>query len=1226
MRKFLIGVAAVLALLVATALIGPNLIDWNSYKSDIVAQAKAATGRELAIDGDIDFSVLPGLQLTAENIRFANISGGSAPDMVTLKSLDVQVRLLPLLQGRIEAEAITLLEPVILVERLADGRVNWDLAAAKKNNAAAAAGPAQPASVGSSSAPQGIQLDNVRVRRGTLIYRDAVAGTEERIAGLSVQVGVRSLSGPFRAKGDVILRGVPISLDAAVGALKPTDPAPVSLQVTVPSADTRFELSGGAVITGDAPRFTGKMTVSGKDMRRLAAAVSGHSWTTLPQALAQPFLLKARLKGTDKGGTVENIEVELGGARASGAASFATGDRFRAAARLRLNRIDLDEWVKSAGAAATQKPSSAAGVPAVESTSASPPGGKAAFALPAMDATFDARIDAVTYNRQNIRNLAVKASLAGGVLRLDQASVLLPGGGEATASGQLSAQRGKPAYRAKLDAQADNLRAVLGWLGQDVQAIPASRLRKFAFSGAISGDDQQLQVLETKISVDTTRIDGGVTIALRERPAFGATVNIDNLDLDAYGPIAASQKQSPGAASGPGAQPSTETRPTSKPIGPLAALNDFDANIRFRIGRLKTAQVPIRDLRFDATLVGGEMTIHDASVRDIGGAQAAVSGTLKNFSGLPVFKGTVSADAKDSAGLLKLAGLTPTAATRSLGALRLRGKADAAADGVTVDLSLAAAGATIKLAGTAAGFESTPRIDANLTADHQDLAALMRTFGGDAPARNLGPVKLSAQLKGGLKRLSTSLRLNATGGVIRSTGTITDIVAVPSYNLVVTASHPSVGDLARTFAPNYRPSGGKIGPLAVNATVEGTDTRYTLSALTASAGKVNLRGTGQLTTGAARPVLTAALTADEIDLNPFLPQTFIRSSRTQTATPADRAQSRANQVDRVQRDRLSRNSPQPAGTSPADRFSSEPFDLSGLGLLDASLSVGASALIYRQFRVDKPAIEGSLADSKLTIKKIAGRMFDGSFNLVGNFDGRRTPSLDGTVTVAKANVGKALFQAQQFDIQGGITDISLKIAGSGNSPNAMIRSLDGSGSIESHNGIVKGFDLKAVSDRLKNLDNAIDFLSLFGVSMGGGQTRFSILTGTFGIKNGLVRTDDLRLVAEAGEARAAGTADLPRWHMDFNGEFRLTEHPKAPPFGMRAVGPIDDPQRIFKFDKLQAYLLQRGVGTLLRKVFPGGRPQTAPQPQSQQAQPQQQKPKKPRLEDIIPGLLKGLGR
>jgi hypothetical protein len=126
------------------------------------------------------------------------------------------------------------------------------------------------------------------------------------------------------------------------------------------------------------------------------------------------------------------------------------------------------------------------------------------------------------------------------------------------------------------------------------------------------------------------------------------------------------------------------------------------------------------------------------------------------------------------------------------------------------------------------------------------------------------------------------------------------------------------------------------------------------------------------------------------------------------------------------------------------------------------------------------------------------------------------------------------------------------------------------------------------------------------------------------------------LVAQAGEGTAAGFADLPRWTMDFTARFRLTEHPNAPPFGMVARGPIDNPQRIFKVEQLQNYLLQRGVGSLLRKLVPDKRqPQTqapatapapAPAPAQVQPPPPSEEPRKMKPEDILRGLLKGLGR
>ena len=89
-------------------------------------------GRKLVIDGDLQFSVLPAPRLSVRDARLANIEGASTPDMVRLKSLEVRIRFLPLLQGRIEVESVTLVEPVIELEILADGRANWQFAAPRR--------------------------------------------------------------------------------------------------------------------------------------------------------------------------------------------------------------------------------------------------------------------------------------------------------------------------------------------------------------------------------------------------------------------------------------------------------------------------------------------------------------------------------------------------------------------------------------------------------------------------------------------------------------------------------------------------------------------------------------------------------------------------------------------------------------------------------------------------------------------------------------------------------------------------------------------------------------------------------------------------------------------------------------------------------------------------------------------------------------------------------------
>ena len=128
MRKLLLFLLSLVVLLAAAALIVPGLVDWNTYKGDVAAAVEAVTGRRLTIKGDLQFTVLPAPRLSVRDARLANMAGASTPEMVRLKSLEVRIRFLPLLKGRIDVESVTHVEPVIELEVLADGHANWQFA------------------------------------------------------------------------------------------------------------------------------------------------------------------------------------------------------------------------------------------------------------------------------------------------------------------------------------------------------------------------------------------------------------------------------------------------------------------------------------------------------------------------------------------------------------------------------------------------------------------------------------------------------------------------------------------------------------------------------------------------------------------------------------------------------------------------------------------------------------------------------------------------------------------------------------------------------------------------------------------------------------------------------------------------------------------------------------------------------------------------------------------
>src|SRR5262249_16225830 len=194
MKRVLIGIGTLLVLVVIAIPVAPSFIDWNRYKAEIAAKVREQTGRDIAIDGDISLAVLWTPTLSVHKVRFANIAGGSAPDMASLESLDVRLTFAPLdcLTTNFHVHPIDPAQPTILLERLADGRANWDIG----NPAPSAAGA--PVSGGPGPA---IRLDSITIKNGTLIYRDAAGGSEQRVDALTASLGADTLNGPFRADG-----------------------------------------------------------------------------------------------------------------------------------------------------------------------------------------------------------------------------------------------------------------------------------------------------------------------------------------------------------------------------------------------------------------------------------------------------------------------------------------------------------------------------------------------------------------------------------------------------------------------------------------------------------------------------------------------------------------------------------------------------------------------------------------------------------------------------------------------------------------------------------------------------------------------------------------------------------------------------------------------------------------------------------------------------------------
>ncbi len=102
----------------------PFFVDVNDYKPEIKQAVFDATGRQLDIE-HIKLSLFPWVGITLKNARLENAPEFEQPYMLSVKSIDVQVELMPLFNKEVEIKRFELDTPIVWLTQKEDGRNNW---------------------------------------------------------------------------------------------------------------------------------------------------------------------------------------------------------------------------------------------------------------------------------------------------------------------------------------------------------------------------------------------------------------------------------------------------------------------------------------------------------------------------------------------------------------------------------------------------------------------------------------------------------------------------------------------------------------------------------------------------------------------------------------------------------------------------------------------------------------------------------------------------------------------------------------------------------------------------------------------------------------------------------------------------------------------------------------------------------------------------------------------
>jgi uncharacterized protein involved in outer membrane biogenesis len=286
------------------------------------------------------------------------------------------------------------------------------------------------------------------------------------------------------------------------------------------------------------------------------------------------------------------------------------------------------------------------------------------------------------------------------------------------------------------------------------------------------------------------------------------------------------------------------------------------------------------------------------------------------------------------------------------------------------------------------------------------------------------------------------------------------------------------------------------------------------------------------------------------------------------------------------------------------RWSHARLDLSALGLTDATIKLTAASTALGRWQLAKPSLALALKDGRLGLDRLTGGLGGGTIEARGSLGPAPAgTALALTVTGRDLDLKDLAQHLGSTAISSGTGRIDLDVTATGASQADLVAGLGGTAALTARDGALNGLDLPAIDGRLKALNGPQDLVGVLQAIQSGGTTRFSALTATATVAQGVARSTDLHLAAEGGDLTGSGAIDLPAWTIDGQLLLALAARPDLPPLAMGFGGPLDRPEKRIDVKSLAAYVEQTGTTA-------------APAPPSQQ----QQKPAQP-LRDLFKGLL-----
>lgn len=211
-KWLLLGIAGILVLLIMFAVAVVLLVNPNEYRGDIERVVAAQTGRRLAIQGDLNLTFFPWIGIKAGRMQLADAPGFGKEPFFQANQIQLALKVLPLLQGKLVLDTITLEHPQIHLIRNIHGIGNWETLIKPGPRQVETPSPLLPAAFTAGSDPQTpaqlppllreASLAGLRIRDGLISWDDQQTDRHVVITPCNATLDNIRLGAPITVQAD----------------------------------------------------------------------------------------------------------------------------------------------------------------------------------------------------------------------------------------------------------------------------------------------------------------------------------------------------------------------------------------------------------------------------------------------------------------------------------------------------------------------------------------------------------------------------------------------------------------------------------------------------------------------------------------------------------------------------------------------------------------------------------------------------------------------------------------------------------------------------------------------------------------------------------------------------------------------------------------------------------------------------------------------------------------